>query len=367
MLANLTSLSLPQKVGQLFFIGIPGLEIDDATRRLLDEVSPGGICLFARNIREAGQTRELVAELKTSAAVEPFISIDQEGGLVDRLRRVVEPMPSADKLRNVEDGRRHAKVIAESLTALGITMDFAPVVDVIDERRSSTANGLYSRAFGNDAREVTRIAGAFLDELQRNGVIGCLKHFPGLGASAVDSHESLPSVEISDDEMSDVDLLPYRELIASGGVGMVMSAHATFPNSRLQERDSDGRFVPASLSRNFVSRLLREEMNFDGIAITDDLEMGAIVNNYGMGATCVAAINAGEDMLAICADPEKIRQGFEAVLGAVDTGTITESRIDESLQRIAAVKNQIPHQPASTVDFDRISEEIRQFTAELSR
>lgn len=368
MTAQLTSLSLPKKVGQLFFIGIPGAEIDDATRQLLDEVSPGGICLFARNIREAKQTEDLISDLKSGIPNSPFISTDQEGGLVDRLRRIIEPMPAVDKLRSIDEARHHARLVAHSLRILGITMNFAPVVDVIDDKRSSSSNGLYSRAFGRSAAVVAELAGAFLDEMQRNGVLGCLKHFPGLGGSGVDSHEALPSVEISDEEMSAVDLLPYRNLFADADVKMVMIAHAVFPNSRLQEQDEEGKLLPTSLSKNFVSQLLRKEMGFEGIAITDDLEMGAIVKNYGIGTACVIAVDAGQDMLAVCADPEKIRAGHAAVIAAVSSGHIDESRLDESLIRIANVKSQIAQQtPSEAVTLDYLSQEIKAFNAELAR
>jgi len=363
---SLDTLSLEQKVGQLFFIGIAGPDLDGPTRDLLDEVSAGGVCLFARNIRGPGQTRELLDRLRQYLPATPLLSVDQEGGLVDRLRRIMTPMPAANKMRNAADAAMLAKMTGEALSLLGFNMDFAPVVDVIDDDRSRFSNGLFSRTFGKNKEEVIALAGSFLDTLQANGVTGCLKHFPGLGASQVDSHEQLPVVDIDEAELRDTDLSPYRELLASSSVQAVMVAHAAFPTHPLQERDQNGKLLPSSLSYNFVTELLRGELGFDGIVITDDLEMGAIVKNYGIGEACKMALDAGVDMLAICADPDAVREGCRAVLSAVKSGEIPQERVDESLERIARLKTTLS-QPA---EFDAsrledLSQEIAAFTTEL--
>jgi beta-N-acetylhexosaminidase len=203
---------------------------------LLDEVQPGGICLFARNIKERKQTRDLVDELRTKLD-NPLLSIDQEGGLVDRLRRVLTPMPAADKIRTVDDAIELARIIARALRIFGLNMNFAPDVDVIDEDRSKFSNGLHSRAFGRSKDDAAKLSSAFLKTMQDGGVFGCLKHFPGLGASEVDSHKELPSVSISEDELREVDLHPYRVLFDEQEVRAVMVAHAAFPNTGLQEQD----------------------------------------------------------------------------------------------------------------------------------
>lgn len=330
------SLSLEQKIGQLFFIGVPGPELDEQTKALLSDVSPGGVCLFARNIRAAEQTRGLLADITELSRIQPFLSIDQEGGLVDRLRRIISPMPAANKLRTTEDATRLGEIIADTLLLLGFNMDFAPVVDVIDETRAKYSNGLHARAFGDNKERVVEFASAFMESLQSRGVIGCLKHFPGLGASQVDSHEELPIVDISEDELSSIDLYPYKEMLSSAK--SVMIAHASFPQSRLQETDKHGKLLPSSLSRNFVTNLLRDELQFAGLVITDDLEMGAIVKNYGIGDACKMAVAAGIDMLAICADPTRIINGYRAVLNAAKSGEIPSARIDRSLERIAKLK-----------------------------
>lgn len=338
---DLTKLPIEKKVGQLFFIGIPGASMDETTDSLLRDISPGGICLFARNIRARRQTRELLDTISNSLEIYPFLSLDQEGGLVDRLRRVLEPMPAPDKFRNAADVRLFAELIAETIRMLGFNMNFAPVVDVIDERRAAFNNGLHSRAFGSSADDVVELAGSFFNSLQDGGCLGCVKHFPGLGAAEVDSHEELPLVKISDDTLEEIDLQPYRRLFSRASVGMVMVAHAAYQNVRLQETDQNGRLLPSSLSSGMVTNLLRDRLGFDGVAVTDDLEMGAIVKNYGMAEACKMAVNAGEDMLAICAGIGAIREGYYAVLEAVRTGEIEENRIDVSLRRIATVKQRL--------------------------
>ncbi|MBK8150706.1 MAG: hypothetical protein IPK58_21515 [Acidobacteria bacterium] len=177
---------------------------------------------------------------------------------------------------------------------------------------------------------------------------GCVKHFPGLGATEIDSHEDLPQVNLTFEELSETDLYPYRTRFASGDVRAVMIAHAAFPLADLQERGPDGKLLPSSLSFNFVTKLLRAEMGFEGVVITDDLEMGAILKNYGIGDASKMALHAGGDMLAVCNDNERIREAFGAIVSAVRDGEIAEERIDRSLVRIAALKKFIEPPP----DFD---------------
>ncbi|MEO7538653.1 MAG: glycoside hydrolase family 3 N-terminal domain-containing protein [Pyrinomonadaceae bacterium] len=367
MIETLRSLSLEQKIGQLFFIGIPGPVADAETRDLLYEISAGGVCLFSRNIRERTQTRELLNDIR-ELLLAPLLSVDQEGGLVDRLRRIMTPMPAAGSIRNAAEAAKLGVLISETLRILGFNMDFAPVVDVIDPERAIFFNGLLSRGFGSSAEEATQFGGDFMRALQSGGIIGCLKHFPGLGAARVDSHEELPTVDISNTELMSVDLSPYRELIARGDVHAVMAAHASFPNLNLQETDRNGKLLPSSLSYSFITTLLRGELALRGLVITDDLEMGAIINNYGIGEACKMAINAGADMLAICAEPANIRGGFQAVVNAVKAGEISPERVDESLERIAGVKGKL----SLPLNFDNarldaLSDEIARFTEQISR
>jgi beta-N-acetylhexosaminidase len=180
----------------------------------------------------------------------------------------------------------------------------------------------------------------------------------------VDSHEELPSVDLTDEELAAADLVPYREILGSGKPAAVMIAHACFPKSDLQETDQNGKLLPSSLSFNFVTSLLRGKLGFDGLVLTDDLEMGAILKNYGIGDACKMAVLAGEDMLSICANTDAIREGFRAVLDAVDSGEIPVEKIDESLVRIASAKSRI----AAPLEFDNDRlQELSDRVAELNQ
>ena len=352
--SQLLSLTTEEKIGQLFMIGLPGPAIDDTTRDLLDTVRPGGVCLFARNIREASQTRELNDAIRDLFNIEPILTLDQEGGLVDRLRRVLTPMPAAEKIKSPADASRLAAIIAEAVRILGFNMDFAPVVDVVNDRRAAFSNGLHSRSFGRSEHDVVELAGAFLSELQNGSVVGCLKHFPGLGASEVDSHEELPVVNLTSDELFSTDLFPYRSLLSNGSVHSVMVAHAAYPRLDLQETGQNGKLLPSSLSYKIVTTLLRNELGFKGLVLTDDLEMGAILKNYGIGEASKMAILAGQDMLAICANPDAVLEGYRAVTAAVDSGEISEERLDDSIERIADLKSRLT--PPALFDASRLDE-----------
>lgn len=361
------NLSLREKIGQLFFIGIAGSDMDESTVELMQRIAPGGVCLFSRNIRDTVQTRELNDSIRKISAIQPFISLDQEGGTVDRLRRLVAPMAPAGSVRNVKEARKMAELIGEVISLLGFNMNFAPVVDVVDERRSGSSNGLFTRPFGRSKESVVDLTGAFLEAMQAKGPIGCLKHFPGLGAATVDSHVELPIVDIGREEFFDVDLYPYRALFATGNVHAVMAAHASFPGIDLQETDQNGKLLPSSLSFNFLTKLLREELGFKGLAITDDMEMGAVVENYGIGEACKLAFAAGVDMFAICAGRDAINEGFEAILSAAESGEIALERIDGSIERIGALKSKLGPEPAFDVArIDEISADIADFNAGLS-
>ncbi len=347
------SLTLKEKIGQLFFVGIKGTELDETTAPILSDIKPGGVCLFARNIKEAEQTRKLLDDIRAVSRVEPFLSLDQEGGLVDRLRRIVTPMPAASEFTRVEDVKKLGQIIAETISILGFNLDFAPVVDVVNTVRSNYNNGLRSRTFG-ETEGVVSLAGVFMSELQVKGILTSLKHFPGLGASQADSHEELPVVSISDQEINDIDLYPYRHFLAQRCVDTVMVAHATYPNTALQLKDETGRDIPSSLSRRIVTGLLRDEMGFEGVVITDDLEMGAIVRNFGMAEACTRAIDAGVDMLAICAGEAHIREGHAAIVNSIENGTISEERIDRSVGRVLDLKARLV-QPLA-FDISRVAE-----------
>ncbi len=337
-------LSLNEKVGQLFFIGVPGEELDSFTSDLIDEISPGGVCLFARNTKNSEKTRDLLENIRENLPFEPFLSLDQEGGLVDRLRRICEPFPSPrdiSKSRDFENVVRLAKITAEAVRILGFNMNFAPVTDVADESREDYVMNAQQRVFGDSKEETFEYTSKYLQALQEGGCLGCIKHFPGIGAVEFDPHSELPSVLCSGEELFETDLFPYVEHFRNGDARAVMIGHTAFPSIDLQETDSSGKLLPSSLSYNFVTSLLRIKLGFDDLALTDDLEMGAILKNYGIGEASKMAFQAGNDFLLICNDPAAIRAGFHAVLEAAEQGEISEDRINESLERIWRIRQDL--------------------------
>lgn len=366
---KIRSLSIEQKIGQLFFIGLPGPEIDAEARGVLEEISPGGVCLFSRNVRTVEQVRGLNDRLREILPIEPIISIDQEGGLVDRLRRVVTPMPPPRVIREHGDlaaARSLGAITGEILLLLGINMNFAPTMELLSEDRELLSNGLYSRSFGRSPGEVLGYSMVYLRGLQSAGILGCLKHFPGIGAGEVDSHEELPLVHLSHDELIAKDLAPYIELFLfrrdeDDRVRAVMVGHGGYPKIDLESETIGGRLVPASINQNIVTKLLREELGYKHLVLTDDMEMGAILKHCPIEEATKAAFKAGEDMILICAGVEAMRKSYRTMLEAFRSGEFSVERLDESLHRIAEVKLLL--KPPLPLDLDR----LRQLSNDIAR
>ncbi len=354
---NLLNLEIEKKIGQLFFIGISGEEYDKQTGDIITEVSPGGVCFFARNTKSAQKVRTLTQQLSSALPFQPFLSVDQEGGLVDRLRRIVEPIPSAKEISKhgiLENASKLAKLTAEVIRILGFNMNFAPVVDVTNEERNSFVMNNQQRTFGESKYDAFNFSKTYIDSLQNAGVLGCLKHFPGIGAVEFDPHEELPSVKLNKSTIYEIDLYPFMEHLKSDQIDAIMTGHVTFPETDLQELDSNGKLLPSSLSPKIVTGLLRDELNFDGLILTDDLEMGAIINNYGIGKAAVMAFQAGSDLLLICNNSESVREAYRAVMKAFEDGFITEQKINRSLERIEKVRSKL--QPPLDFNEDRLNE-----------
>jgi beta-N-acetylhexosaminidase len=369
--SSLLSLPLEQQIGQFFFIGLPGKELDDEARQLIDEIKPGGVIIFGRNVGTPEQLRGLLDGVRARSAVTPLFGIDQEGGLVDRLRRIFTPMPSARVIRKHGDlagARTLGRVTGEVLRMLGFSMNFAPVMSIMTDERDLLSNGLYSRSFGRSPGEVLGYTTVYLRGLQRTGLLGCLKHFPGIGSGEVDSHEEMPLVHLSHDDLMAQDLAPYIELFQrrDDRVRCVMVSHGGFPGIDIQQETAGGLIEPASLNYNIVTTLLREELGYQHLVVTDDLEMGAISKHCETEEAVVRAFLAGQDMLLICAHPEAIRAGFRGLYRAAREGRLPIGRITTSLARIAAFKA-IVSEPLP-LDLDRyqaLAEEIAELNDKL--
>jgi beta-N-acetylhexosaminidase len=368
---QLFSLPFERQVGQFFFIGLPGTEVDSETRELIQEIQPGGIILFGRNIETPEQVRKLLDDSRALVATPLLCGIDQEGGLVDRLREIFPPMPSARAIRQHGDlagVRTLGRISGELLRMLGFNINFAPVMSIISEERSKLTNGLYSRSFGASPGEVLGYTTVYMRGLQGTGVLGCLKHFPGIGAGTVDSHIEMPMVPLSRDDLLAQDLAPYIELFqrADDRVRVVMVSHGGFPNIDIKKGTTSGLLEPASISPGIVTKLLRQELGYDHLVVTDDLEMGAIAKHCEIEQASVKAFAAGEDMLLICATPETIRRGYKALLEAARENRITEPRMQASLKRIAATKAlaQSPT-PLDMNGLSKLAEDIKELNKRL--
>jgi beta-N-acetylhexosaminidase len=368
---HLYSLPLEQQIGQFFFIGLPGPQLDEDARALIDEIKPGGIILFGRNVEAADQVRKLLDEARAMLPIAPLCGIDQEGGLVDRMRDIFPPMPSARAIRQHGDlsgARTLGRVTGEVLRMLGLDVNFAPVMSIITQERSQLTNGLYSRSFGRSPGEVLGYTTVYVRGLQATGCLGCLKHFPGIGAGEVDSHIEMPMVPLSHDDLLAQDLAPYIELFqrADDRVRMVMVSHGGFPNIDIKKGTTGGLIEPASISPSIVTKLLRQELGYKHLVVTDDLEMGAIAKHTEIEDASVRAFLAGEDMLLICATPETIRRGYRALLEAARKGSVSEKRIQSSLKRVAATKALVkPPPPLDMEKYERLADEIRHLNATL--
>jgi beta-N-acetylhexosaminidase len=252
---------------------------------------------------------------------------------------------------------------------LGFNLNFAPVMSIMTDDRDLLSNGLYSRSFGRSPGEVLGYTTVYMRGLQGTGLLGCLKHFPGIGAGEVDSHEEMPIVKLSHDDLIAQDLAPYIELFQrrDDRVRCVMVSHGGFPNIKIKEEITGGFLEPASLNRAIVTQLLREELGYQHLVVTDDLEMGAIARHFEIEDAVVQAFEAGEDMLLICASPDKIRRGYRALLQAARDGRLSQSGMKASLKRIAATKSiAAPPLPLDLERYHTLADEITKLNSKLN-
>jgi beta-N-acetylhexosaminidase len=317
-----------EKIGQLFMLGFSGTSVSAELAGLLAEYRPGGVIVFARNL----QSPEQIAHSPL------LIAIDQEGGRVSRLPKEFTIFPACALLGqcgSAELAYDVAAGTAKELRAVGINMNMAPVLDVDTNPRNPIIG---DRAFSGNAEQVAEMGLATMAGLHDHKVLACGKHFPGHGDTSADSHKELPIVTASVERLREVELRPFRHAI-DHGLATIMTAHVSYPHL-------DAHY-PATLSSTILTKLLREELGFRGLIITDDLEMHAIIDHYGMGEAAVQAFTAGADMLLICKEYDRAVAAMEALYLAASDGVLSEVRIEASLRRIAQVKERFlfPYTP----------------------
>jgi beta-N-acetylhexosaminidase len=330
--------SIEDRVGQMLMAGFHGLTAPDYFLDWLRTGRLGSVILFARNVESPAQLAALTTQLHEAAKYPLLIAIDQEGGTVSRMRDFFTESPGAMALASIGENAEAVTeevsgILAREMQALGINWTFAPVVDISYNADNPTVG---TRSFGSDHERVATLAAAAVRGFQANGVAACAKHFPGLGATAVDTHLALPKLDTDVSQLLKVDLLPYREAIAAG-LASVMTTHTIF--TTLDEEH------PATLSEKIIVPLLREELGFEGVVTTDCMEMKAIDDHYHVSGSVVRAAQAGVDIIIFSHTAEKQSTAYDHLLAAVKRGDVTEAQVDAANTRVAALKARFPAQP----------------------
>ena len=334
-------------IGQLLIGSLPGTTVTAEMRSLAKEFSLGGVILFARNIEAPEQVAEMSVDVQELATDLPlWVSVDQEGGRVARLKAPFTewpPMAVLGRSGDVQLASRFAAALATELRAVGMTLDYAPVLDIHTNPKNPIIG---DRALGEDAESVGRLGAAIIKGLQENGVAACGKHFPGHGDTSVDSHLELPLVEHPPDRIRRLECVPFREAIRAN-VAFIMTAHVLVPS--LDEEK------PATLSRTIVQGLLREELKFQGVILSDDLEMKAIARTYTVPDAAVQAIAAGCDGLLVCSGDVDVQAAtLEALVHAVEDQTIPYKRLEDALARLRRTKERFLAAPVASQKMARI-------------
>ena len=318
-----------QKIGQLLMIGIQGTALDQDSRYMLSEFPNGNVILFDRNMKTPEQVQQLTAEIqkqvKAAAGVPAFIGVDQEGGQVRRMETYMPDMPAAAVLgkQSPDVTYRWAVETGKSLRQMGINVNFAPVVDL---------DGAYQRSYGKTPEEVIPFAKKAIQGYTETGILTSLKHFPGIGKVKTDPHLDGDVVLLNRQELDQLDGKPFRTLIdeMDADKTFVMVSNVTFPNL--------GQNVPACLSKVIMTDILRKSYGYQGLILTDDMDMGAMAKHYPFSEMGVKAIEAGADIVLVCQDYGHAQQVFNGLLKAYRAGTIDQKMVDEKVRHIVMVK-----------------------------
>ncbi|MGC8861330.1 MAG: beta-N-acetylhexosaminidase [Armatimonadota bacterium] len=347
-------MTLEQKIGAMLVFGWAGegaTGVNAHAREIVNEMQVGGVVLLGRNVADnLAETAETLNELQSMSREPLFVIADQEGGMVARFVDGVTVFPSnmaVGATGSPDLAREAAAATARELCAIGCNFNFAPCVDVNNNPDNPIIG---TRSYGESPEKVAELAACAIRGYQENGMIACAKHFPGHGDTAVDSHLALPSVPYARERLDRVELTPFRAAIAAG-VSSIMTAHIMFP-----ALDADR---PSTLSRRIISGLLREELGYEGVVVTDCMEMKAIADNFGTPEAAVMAVEAGVDMVLVCHTLSTQRETLEALIKAVKDGRINESRIEKSVARIAALKRQYSLEERRRVDPEALAGILR--------
>lgn len=342
---KIKNLTLEEKVGQLIIAGFEGSQVNEEVIRLIKDYKIGGFILFSRNIMDENQTLELINEIKkvnSSNSIPLFISIDEEGGKVSRLPKAYPRLPEAiefgkknDKELSYELGR----ILGERVKTLGFNMNFSPVLDINSNPNNPVIG---NRAFGSEIESVVDNGIEVMLGIRDSNIIPVVKHFPGHGDTALDSHINLPTVNKTKEELKSFELIPFIEAIENH-VDAIMLAHILYP-----EIDK----YPATMSPGIINELLREELGFTGVIVSDDMTMGAIIENYTIEEGVLSFLKAGGDLALICHGRDNPINVIEEIIDAVKRGELSEEEIDKKVYRVLNLKEKYNLRDKSTDNID---------------
>jgi beta-N-acetylhexosaminidase len=346
-----------REIGQLLIVGFDGTGMTPRLSSLLTRLQPAGVILFARNIKTAVQTWQLLRDCQNCVSTPLFTCVDLEGGLVDRFRDVLGPTPAAADVFATGDRklfRKHGQIIGENCRALGFSVDFAPVLDLAFEASSSVMS---SRVVSANPRQTVAYAREFLAGLRAAQVLGCGKHFPGLGEGTLDSHHELPVIKKQLRKLWTEDLLPYRSLRAQ--MPLVMISHAAYP---LVTKDH----APASLSKVWITNVLRKRIGYRNLIVSDDLEMGGVLSAARIEQAAVGHIRAGGDLCLICHREDDIERAYDELVKTTERDPKFAGRAAESVRRVLAFKKKAAKtlrrtKEPSPVTVEKLSRKLWEF------
>ena len=324
-------LSIAQLAGQRLMAGFTGTEFNPELEFLIHDLKVGGIILFSRNLESPDQTKNLCESIQeyAHACRQPpvFIAIDQEGGVVARLKEPFTQFPGNPFIQDEKDAEQFAVITAHELKQVGVNMNMAPVMDVAPDEIDSI---MADRVFGSDPTWVSKLGAKVIDQFQQNKIMAVAKHFPGIGRTTSDSHIDLPTLSASLADLESADLIPFEAGIKHGVAGIMLS-HIFY-----QQIDPQW---PASLSRQIAGDLLRNQMGFEGIVLTDDLDMGAIAKHYGIKTVIQQILAADIDIALICHTGPNIEIAFEEIVKALSNSADMKKNGHASVRRISQLKN----------------------------
>jgi len=331
------SFSDEQLAGQRLMVGFTGTDLNTDLKFFINTLKIGGIVLFSRNITTPAQIKDLCLSVQDYAQEngQPplIIAIDQEGGTVARLKEPFTEFPGNSKMKNIKEAEHFARVVAKELTDIGVNMNLAPVMDVLPPdhhaNHSAAPYVMSARSFGHDQEWVSEMGTTVISHFQQQGIMAVAKHFPGIGRTTLDSHQDMPVLDTDREVLSRTDLMPFHDAIDCGVSGIMLS--------HIRYRSLDPRW-PASLSKSIARDLLRHEMGFEGIIMTDDLEMGAIAKHYDMETLISQILNAEVDIAMICRERSHVEKAFTEIVKHLRDDEDLKTKGEAAVQRIMAQK-----------------------------